>query len=121
MVEELFGPVLTVYVYPDSKIEETMKICDSTSPYGLTGAFFGQDRFAINQANHLLRNASGNFYINDKSTGAVVGQQPFGGARMSGTNDKAGGPHYMLKWASAQSVKQTFVPLHAVAYPYMEK
>jgi len=100
---------------------DTLKAIQTHSPYALTGALFCQDQEFANNAAVLLKGTAGNFYVNDKSTGSVVGQQPFGGARLSGTNDKAGGPHYMLKWASAQSVKQTFVPLHSVAYPYMKK
>merc|ERR1719278_338236 len=119
--EEIFGPVVTVYVYKDADAKETMQSIIKHSPYSLTGALYCQDQEWANMAAQELRPSAGNFYVNDKSTGSVVGQQPFGGARLSGTNDKAGGPHYMLKWASAQSVKQTFVPLHAVAYPYMEK
>jgi len=119
--EEIFGPIVTVYVYPDKDCWSTLEAIQSHSPYALTGALYCQDQEFANQAAQLLKGSAGNFYVNDKSTGSVVGQQPFGGARLSGTNDKAGGPHYMLKWASAQSVKQTFVPLHSVAYPYMEK
>jgi len=119
--EEIFGPVVTVYVYPDKDCRTTLESIQSHSPYALTGALYCQDQKFADEAAQLLKGSAGNFYVNDKSTGSVVGQQPFGGARLSGTNDKAGGPHYMLKWASAQSVKQTFVPLHAVAYPYMEK
>merc|ERR1712045_44626 len=119
--EEIFGPVVTVYVYPDKDCWNTLESIQSHSPYALTGALYCQDQEFADQAAQLLKGSAGNFYVNDKSTGSVVGQQPFGGARLSGTNDKAGGPHYMLKWASAQSVKQTFVPLHAVGYPYMEK
>jgi len=119
--EEIFGPVVTVYVYKDKDVQNTLESVISHSPYSLTGALYCNDQQFADQASNLLKATAGNFYVNDKSTGSVVGQQPFGGARLSGTNDKAGGPHYMLKWASAQAVKQTFVPLHAVGYPYMQK
>lgn len=119
--EEIFGPLVTVYVYKDAAVKETMQDIIKHSPYSLTGALYCQDQEWANMAAQELRPTAGNFYVNDKSTGSVVGQQPFGGARLSGTNDKAGGPHYMLKWASPQAVKQTFVPLTAVAYPYMKK
>ncbi|XP_043918988.1 delta-1-pyrroline-5-carboxylate dehydrogenase, mitochondrial isoform X2 [Protopterus annectens] len=119
MEEEIFGPVLTVYVYPGNKYEEILHLIDATSPYGLTGAVFAQDKGVINEATRLLRNAAGNFYINDKSTGAVVAQQPFGGSRASGTNDKPGGPHYILRWTSPQAIKETHVPLTEWKYPYM--
>jgi len=119
--EEIFGPIVTVYVYPDKECLDTLKAIQTHSPYALTGALYCHDQDFADNAAVLLKGTAGNFYVNDKSTGSVVGQQPFGGARLSGTNDKAGGPHYMLKWASAQSVKQTFVPLHSVAYPYMNK
>lgn len=115
--EEIFGPVLSVYVYPADKFEETLKLCDETSPYALTGAFFAQDRYAIDTAFKALRNSSGNFYINDKCTGAVVGQQPFGGARASGTNDKAGANLNLLRWVSARSIKESFIPLKHYSYP----
>jgi len=118
--EEIFGPVVTVYVYPDQDAESTMRSIGEHTPYALTGAMYCHDQEFANMAAETLKGTAGNFYVNDKSTGSVVGQQPFGGARLSGTNDKAGGPHYMLKWASAQSVKQTFVPLHGVGYPYMK-
>jgi len=119
--EEIFGPVVTVYVYPDKDCKGTLESIIDHSPYSLTGALYCNDQDFADEASQILRGTAGNFYVNDKSTGSVVGQQPFGGARLSGTNDKAGGPHYMLKWASPQAVKQTFVPLHAVGYPYMEK
>lgn len=119
--EEIFGPLVTVYVYKDAAVKETMQDIIKHSPYSLTGALYCQDQEWANMAAQELRPTAGNFYVNDKSTGSVVGQQPFGGARLSGTNDKAGGPHYMLKWASPQSVKQTFVPLTGVGYPYMKK
>ena len=109
MSEEIFGPVLTVYVYPAKRYEETMELCDTTSPYALTGAIFARDRFAIVQATRALRNAAGNFYINDKPTGAVVGQQPFGGSRASGTNDKAGTWLNMERWVYPRSIKETYL------------
>jgi len=118
--EEIFGPVVTAYVYKDADCMSTLESVASDTPYALTGALFSQDEnFAIKAA-EILKATAGNFYVNDKSTGSVVGQQPFGGAKLSGTNDKAGGPSYMLKWASAQSVKQTFVPLRDIEYPYMK-
>jgi len=120
MAEEIFGPVLTIYVYPDHKYEETLKICDETSPYALTGSIFAQDRYAVQAAHNALRNAAGNFYINDKCTGAVVGQQPFGGARGSGTNDKAGSSLNLLRWVSARTVKENFLPISTWKYPYMD-
>ncbi|MDD3568652.1 MAG: L-glutamate gamma-semialdehyde dehydrogenase, partial [Bacteroidales bacterium] len=110
MEEEIFGPVFTVYVYEDEQWEETLKLVDETSPYGLTGSVISTDRKALNQACSVLRYAAGNFYFNDKPTGAVVGQQPFGGARGSGTNDKAGGPYNLLRWTSPRTVKETLVP-----------
>jgi len=119
--EEIFGPLVTVLVYPDEKVTETMLSVGSHSPYALTGALYCQDQQFADMAARELRGTAGNFYVNDKSTGSVVGQQPFGGASLSGTNDKAGGPHYMMKWASPQAVKQTFSPLLAVKYPYMEQ
>lgn len=120
MKEEIFGPVLAVYVYPDEEYKETLRLVDSTSSYGLTGAVFAQDKDVLREATELLRNAAGNFYINDKSTGSVVGQQPFGGARASGTNDKPGGPHYVLRWTSPQVIKETHGPLGDWRYPYMQ-
>jgi 1-pyrroline-5-carboxylate dehydrogenase len=119
MCEEIFGPVLTIYVYPAERFQETMELCDSTSPYALTGAIFAQDRFAIVQATRALRSAAGNFYINDKPTGAVVGQQPFGGSRASGTNDKAGTWINLERWVSPRSIKETYVPPTDYRYPYM--
>lgn len=119
MCEELFGPVLTVYVYADDKWEETLEIIDGTSIYALTGAVIAQDRYAISQATHALRNAAGNFYINDKCTGAVVGQQPFGGARGSGTNDKAGSMINLLRWVSPRTIKETFDPPTDYRYPFL--
>ena len=119
MVEEIFGPIVSIYVYDDDKLDETLAICDQASPYALTGAIFAQDREAIVKMEYALRNAAGNFYINDKCTGAVVGQQPFGGARASGTNDKAGTTLNMIRWMSAHTVKEVFCPSSAIAYPYM--
>jgi 1-pyrroline-5-carboxylate dehydrogenase len=120
MTEEIFGPVVTVYVYPEKKWEATLDLVDRTSPYALTGAVFANDRHAIDQARSVLRFAAGNFYINDKPTGAVVGQQPFGGARASGTNDKAGSMINLLRWVSARSIKETFVPPTDYRYPFMD-
>jgi len=119
--EELFGPVVTAFVYKDADATSMIHQIGKDTPYALTGAIYSEDQAFANTAAQVLRGTAGNFYVNDKSTGSVVGQQPFGGARLSGTNDKAGGPHYMLKWASPQSVKQTFVPLKDVNYPYMTK
>jgi 1-pyrroline-5-carboxylate dehydrogenase len=119
MCEEIFGPVLTVYVYPEKQWEETLTLVDRTSPYALTGAIWAQDRAAVITASQALRNAAGNFYINDKPTGAVVGQQPFGGARASGTNDKAGSILNLLRWVSPRSIKETFAPPKDYRYPFM--
>jgi len=123
MREEIFGPVLTIYVYPTDKGEksylEALELCDSTSPYALTGSLFAKDRYAVSLGEQKLRNASGNFYINDKSTGAIVGQQPFGGARASGTNDKAGSHLNLLRWVSVRAIKENFVPLTSWRYPHM--
>ncbi|XP_058800241.1 delta-1-pyrroline-5-carboxylate dehydrogenase, mitochondrial [Phymastichus coffea] len=119
MTEEIFGPVLTVYVYKNSNLNETMKLVESSTPYALTGAIFSQDEQWAKQALEEFKYSAGNFYVNDKSTGSVVGNQPFGGGRMSGTNDKAGGPHYALRWSSPQSIKETFVPLTEYDYEYM--
>ncbi|MCB0502664.1 MAG: L-glutamate gamma-semialdehyde dehydrogenase [Bacteroidetes bacterium] len=119
MCEEIFGPVLTVYVYEDDQYEDILHIADSTSPYALTGAIFSQDRDAIQQALNVLENAAGNFYINDKPTGAVVGQQPFGGGRGSGTNDKAGAKQNLLRWISCRTIKETFVPPTDYKYPFL--
>jgi 1-pyrroline-5-carboxylate dehydrogenase len=119
MCEELFGPVLTMHVYDANQFEETLDLVDSTSPYALTGAIFGQDRYAIDLASKRLVNAAGNFYINDKPTGAVVGQQPFGGARASGTNDKAGSMLNLLRWVSPRAIKETFVTPVDYRYPFM--
>ncbi|XP_055859105.1 delta-1-pyrroline-5-carboxylate dehydrogenase, mitochondrial [Episyrphus balteatus] len=121
MTEEIFGPLLTVYVYKDSALEETMKMVTTSTPFALTGAVFATDESFLIHALDKFKMAAGNFYINDKSTGAVVGQQPFGGGRMSGTNDKAGGPHYILRWTSPQAIKETFVPQRDVEYPYMKE
>ena len=121
MREEIFGPVLTVWVYEDDAWEETLELVDRTSPYGLTGAVFARDRQAIRQATDVLEHAAGNFYINDKPTGAVVGQQPFGGSRASGTNDKAGSLFNLLRWVSARSIKENFVPPTDYRYPFMEE
>ncbi len=119
METELFGPVMTIFVYEDANWEETLKLVDTTSPYALTGAVFGQDRYAIEQATTALQNAAGNFYINDKPTGAVVGMQPFGGARASGTNDKAGSALNLLRWASPRTIKETFVTPENYRYPFL--
>lgn len=119
MCEEIFGPVLTVYVYDENKFEETLKLVDSTSPYALTGSIIAQDRAAVELATNQLRNAAGNFYINDKPTGAVVGQQPFGGARASGTNDKAGSILNLYRWLSARTIKETFTPPTDYRYPFL--
>ncbi len=121
MEEELFGPVLTIYVYKDDKISETVEILDNTSIYALTGAIFSQDRYSIRWLTEKLSNCAGNFYINDKPTGAVVGQQPFGGARGSGTNDKAGSLINMMRWVSPRTIKETFVPAQDYRYPFMEE
>jgi len=121
MVEEIFGPVLTVYVYPDDQLEETLHHCDTASPYALTGAVFAQDRRVILHMQEALSGAAGNFYINDKPTGAVVGQQPFGGARASGTNDKAGSMLNLYRWTSPRVIKESFVPPKEIAYPFMEE
>lgn len=119
MEEEIFGPVLTVYVYKDEDLDKTIDLCDTTSPYGLTGAVFGQDRIAISKICDRFRYATGNFYMNDKPTGAIVGLQPFGGSRASGTNDKAGGEFNLVRWVSPRTVKETFVPATDYKYPYM--
>ena len=121
MQEELFGPVLTVFVYDDAKIDETLALVDRTSPYALTGSLFARDRVFLEKAGRVLRQAAGNLYINDKPTGAVVGQQPFGGARASGTNDKAGSAYNLLRWASPRTVKETFVPPTSVGYPHQQE
>jgi len=118
MREEIFGPVLTLFVYDDDKFEETLELCDKTSPYALTGAIFAIDKAAVAKASKVLRHAAGNFYINDKPTGAVVGQQPFGGGRASGTNDKAGSLLNMIRWTSPRTIKETFVPPTNYRYPF---
>ena len=120
MVTELFGPVLTVYVYDDARWHETLDLVDSTSPYALTGGVFSQDRSAVDDAMTALRSAAGNFYINDKPTGSIVGQQPFGGARRSGTNDKAGSVFNLQRWTSPRSIKETFVPPTDWRYPHLD-
>lgn len=119
MQEEIFGPVLTVYVYEDKDLDKAVELCDTTSPYGLTGAIFGRDRVALEDLCSKFRYAAGNFYINDKPTGAIVGLQPFGGSRASGTNDKAGGEFNLLRWISPRTIKETFVPATDYRYPYM--
>lgn len=119
MCEEIFGPVLTVHVYDENKFEEILEVVDGTSPYALTGAIFSKDRYAVDLATYKLRNAAGNFYINDKPTGAVVGQQPFGGARGSGTNDKAGAMMNLMRWVSARTIKETLVSPTDYRYPFL--
>jgi 1-pyrroline-5-carboxylate dehydrogenase len=119
MREELFGPIVTVYVYPDGEWERTLELVDDTAANGLTGAIFSEDRGAIEEAEEVLRYAAGNFYVNDKPTGAVVGQQPFGGARASGTNDKAGSMWNLIRWASPRTIKETFVPPRDYRYPFL--
>ncbi|MBT8380571.1 MAG: L-glutamate gamma-semialdehyde dehydrogenase [Ignavibacteria bacterium] len=121
MEEEIFGPVLTIYVYDDNNFDETLSLCDETSPYALTGAVWGQDRKAILKMSNSLRNAAGNFYINDKPTAAVVGQQPFGGGRASGTNDKAGSAMNLMRWMTARTIKETFDPPKDWSYPFMNE
>ncbi|GAB2545750.1 L-glutamate gamma-semialdehyde dehydrogenase [Rufibacter soli] len=120
MCEELFGPVLTLYVYDENEFEETLELVDTTSPYALTGAIFSNDRYAVETATKKLTHAAGNFYINDKPTGAVVGQQPFGGSRASGTNDKAGSMLNLLRWTTARTIKETFVPPVDYRYPFLQ-
>jgi 1-pyrroline-5-carboxylate dehydrogenase len=119
MKEELFGPVVTAYVYPEGKYSETLQLVDKGAPYGLTGAVFSKDRDAVDEAGEALRYTAGNFYVNDKPTGAVVGQQPFGGARASGTNDKAGSMWNLIRWVSPRTIKETFVPPTDYRYPFM--
>ena len=121
MKEEIFGPVLTIFVYEDKNLKKTLETVDTTSPYSLTGAIFAKDRYDIEMMNNALRNAAGNFYINDKPTGAVVGQQPFGGARASGTNDKAGSVLNLYRWISPRTIKETFVAPSDYRYPFMGK
>src|SRR5690606_23682073 len=117
MCEEIFGPVLTIHVYDADKWEETLDLLDTTSDYALTGAIFAQDRYAVETMTRKLVNSAGNFYINDKPTGAVVGQQPFGGARASGTNDKAGSALNLYRWLNARTIKETYVPVTDYRYP----
>ncbi|MDL2265792.1 L-glutamate gamma-semialdehyde dehydrogenase [Parabacteroides sp. OttesenSCG-928-G07] len=119
MVEEIFGPVITIYVYDDNKYEETLELCDRTSPYGLTGSIFAHDRYAVDIAFNKLRYSAGNFYINDKPTGAVIAQQPFGGSRASGTNDKAGGPLNLVRWTNPRTIKEALVPPTDYTYPFL--
>lgn len=121
MRQEIFGPVLAIYVYKDADIKKTMDLVNNSTAFALTGAVFAQDQKFLEEALDKFKMTAGNFYLNDKSTGSVVGQQPFGGGRMSGTNDKAGGPHYILRWTSPQSIKETFVPLRDIDYPYMRE
>ena len=119
MCTELFGPIITIFVYEDKQWEEVLDLVDQTGEYALTGAIFSQDRYVIETATNKLENAAGNFYINDKPTGAVVGQQPFGGARGSGTNDKAGSVWNLLRWVSNRTLKETFVPPTNYRYPFL--
>lgn len=121
MEEEIFGPVLTVHVYPDGEFERTLGLIDSTSPYALTGAVFSTGRDAIRLALERLAHAAGNFYVNDKTTGACVGQQPFGGGRMSGTNDKAGSALNLIRWTSPRTIKENFDPPRTIDYPHMSE
>lgn len=121
MTEELFGPVLSLYVYKDSQMEEALEACDRATPYGLTGSIFARDRYAVERISRFLVNTAGNFYINDKPTGAVVGQQPFGGARASGTNDKAGSAINLYRWLSPRAIKENFLPALEIRYPFMEE
>lgn len=121
MEEEIFGPVLTIYIYKDEEFDKTLQLCNDTSPYGLTGSIFSQDRYATVKACQALRYAAGNFYMNDKPTGAVVGQQPFGGSRQSGTNDKAGSYLNLLRWISPRTIKETFLPATDFRYPFMHE
>jgi 1-pyrroline-5-carboxylate dehydrogenase len=121
MQRELFGPVVTAYVYDERRYDDALEVCNATSPYALTGAVFSTDRAAIEQAHRVLSDAAGNFYINDKPTGAVVGQQPFGGGRASGTNDKAGSMWNLIRWASPRTIKETFVPPSDYRYPFMDE
>ena len=117
--DELFGPVVTAYVYDEQRWDDTLRLVDETAPYALTGAVFATDRYAIEQAHEALQYAAGNFYVNDKPTGAVVGQQPFGGARASGTNDKAGSMWNLIRWVSPRTVKETLVPPRDYRYPFL--
>ena len=120
MCEEIFGPVVSIYVYPKDKFDATLNLIDESSSYALTGAIFSKDRYAIERASDVLQYAAGNFYINDKPTGAVVGQQPFGGARGSGTNDKAGAQMNLLRWVSARTIKETFLEVKNYNYPFLD-
>ena len=120
MKEEIFGPLVTIFLYDDNKWTEILKIVDNTSKYALTGAVFSKNRYAIEEASEILQNSAGNFYINDKPTGAVVGQQPFGGSRASGTNDKAGSSMNLYRWVSARTVKETFNPPKSFEYNFMK-
>jgi 1-pyrroline-5-carboxylate dehydrogenase len=117
--DELFGPVVTAYVYDEARWGDTLDLVDETAPYGLTGAVFADDRAAVQEAAEKLRYAAGNFYVNDKPTGAVVGQQPFGGSRASGTNDKAGSMWNLIRWVTPRALKETFIPARDYRYPYM--
>jgi len=119
MEEEIFGPVLTIYIYNPSDWDETLRLVDTTSPYALTGAIFCDDKDILEAANKTLRFSAGNYYINDKPTGAVVGQQPFGGARASGTNDKAGSMFNLVRWVSQRTIKENFEPPTDYRYPFM--
>jgi 1-pyrroline-5-carboxylate dehydrogenase len=121
MQEEFFGPIVTLYVYPDNGWSDVLELVDQTSPYGLTGGVFARDRGAIVEAQRALRHSAGNFYINDKPTGAVVGQQPFGGARASGTDDKAGAMSNLLRWTAARTIKETFAPATDYRYPFLDE
>jgi 1-pyrroline-5-carboxylate dehydrogenase len=121
LTEEIFGPVMTIFVYDDKDFDATLDSCDTASAYALTGAIFSQDRYAAIKMTKRLEHAAGNFYINDKPTGAVVGQQPFGGGRASGTNDKAGSKLNLMKWCSARTIKETFVPAYEWTYPFMDE
>ena len=121
MVEEIFGPILTIYVYEDNDFEDALDLCDKASPYALTGSIFSSNEENIQKAYDKLRFTAGNFYINDKPTGAVVAQQPFGGARASGTNDKAGGPLNLLRWISPRSIKRNNLKIHDWTYPFMDE
>ena len=121
MEEEIFGPVLTIYIYKDKDFEKTLDICDQTSPYALTGSIFSNDRAAMTKACNTLKYAAGNFYYNDKPTGAVVGQQPFGGSRASGTNDKAGSYLNLLRWTTPRTIKETLIPPTDFKYPFMSE
>ena len=121
MEEEIFGPVLTIHPYDDKRYEDVLTLCDETSPYGLTGAVFARDRQAVARTEERLFHAAGNFYINDKPTGAVVGQQPFGGSRASGTDDKAGSMLNLIRWTSPRAIKENFVPPKDFRYPFMQE